>query len=62
MEIDEERSVFMVNEIGAVAIDLIAYDMDVNRANIAGILEGKRTVVGNTLYKGGVVGCCRFAS
>ncbi|UNK27787.1 hypothetical protein MNO11_23845 [Serratia plymuthica] len=51
MEIDEERSVFMANEIGAAVIDLIAYDMDVNRANIAGILEGKRKVVGNTLYK-----------
>lgn len=52
MEIDEERSVFIANEIGAAVIDLIAHDMEVNRANIAGILEGKRKVVGNTLYKG----------
>ncbi|HBC7417487.1 TPA: hypothetical protein ACKPUX_005240 [Serratia marcescens] len=52
MEIDEQRSIFIGNEIGAAVIELIANDMDVNRANIAGILEGKRKVVGNTLYKG----------
>ncbi|WP_049235131.1 hypothetical protein [Serratia marcescens] len=52
MQLDEERAVFMANEIGAAVIDLIAQGMDVNRANIAGILEGKRKIVGNTLYKG----------
>ncbi|MGK0688371.1 hypothetical protein ACSFC0_23775 [Serratia marcescens] len=52
MEMNEERAVFIANEIGAAVIDLIAQDMDVNRANIAGLLEGKRKVVGNTLYKG----------
>lgn len=52
MEIDEQRSIFIGNEIGAAVIELIAHDMDVNRTNIAGILEGKRKVVGNTLYKG----------
>lgn len=52
MEIDEERVVFIANEIGAAVIDLIEHGMEVNRANISGILEGKRKVVGNTLYKG----------
>ncbi|MGM1188169.1 hypothetical protein [Serratia liquefaciens] len=52
MQLDEERAVFMANEIGAAVIDLIAQGMDVNRANIAGVLEGKRKIVGNTLYKG----------
>ncbi|APS35480.1 MULTISPECIES: hypothetical protein [Serratia] len=52
MQQDEERVVFMANEIGTAVIDLIAQGMDVNRANIAGILEGKRKIVGNTLYKG----------
>ncbi|HAT2845330.1 TPA: hypothetical protein I8371_001876 [Serratia marcescens] len=52
MQLDEERVVFMANEIGTAVIDLIAQDMDVNRVNIAGILEGKRKIVGNTLYKG----------
>lgn len=52
MEINEDRSVFIANEIGAAVIELIAHDMDVNRANIAGTLEGKRKVAGNTLYKG----------
>ncbi|MCS4265038.1 hypothetical protein [Serratia sp. BIGb0163] len=52
MQQDEENAVFIANEIGAAVIDLIAHDMEVNRANIAGILEGKRKVVGNTLYKG----------
>lgn len=42
----------MANEIGAAVIDLIARGMDVSRANIAGILEGTRKIVGNTLYKG----------
>lgn len=52
MELNEENAVFIANEIGAAVIELITHDMEVNRANIAGILEGKRKVVGNTLYKG----------
>ncbi|CAI2511989.1 Uncharacterised protein [Serratia ficaria] len=52
MEIDEDRALFIANEIGTAVVELIAHDMDVNRTNIAGILEGKRKVVGNTLYKG----------
>ncbi|QGH64433.1 hypothetical protein [Serratia proteamaculans] len=52
MELNEEHAVFIANEIGAAVIDLIAQGMDVNRTNIAGILEGKRKIVGNTLYKG----------
>ncbi|QJU39676.1 hypothetical protein [Serratia marcescens] len=52
MEINEERAVFIANEIGAAVIDLIANGMDVNRPNIADSLEMKRKIVGNTLYKG----------
>jgi hypothetical protein len=52
MELNEENSVFITNEIGAAVIDFIAQGMEVNCANIAGILAGKRKVVGNTQYKG----------
>jgi hypothetical protein len=52
METDEERAMFIANEIGAAVIDLIANGMDVSRANITDYLELKRKTVGNTLYKG----------
>lgn len=52
METDEQRAVFIANEIGAAVIDLIANGMDVNRPNITDYLELKRKTVGNTLYKG----------
>ncbi|RYM65984.1 hypothetical protein BSQ98_09590 [Serratia liquefaciens] len=52
MELNEERVVFIANEIGATVIDLIANGMDVNRSNITDYLEMKRKNVGNTLYKG----------
>lgn len=52
MELNEERAVFIANEIGAAVIDLIANGMDVNRPNITDYLEMKRKTVGNTLYKG----------
>lgn len=52
MELNEERAVFIANEIGAAVIDLIANGMDVNRQNITDSLEMKRKIVGNTLYKG----------
>ncbi|MFT2797553.1 hypothetical protein [Serratia sp. N21D137] len=52
MEINEERAVFIANEIGAAVIDLIANGMGVNRPNITDYLELKRKAVGNTLYKG----------
>jgi len=52
MEINEERAVFIANEIGAVVIDLIANGMDVNRPNITDSLEMRRKIVGNTLDKG----------
>ncbi|WP_085337020.1 hypothetical protein [Serratia marcescens] len=52
MEMNEERAVFIANEIGAAVIDLIANGMDVNRHNITDSLEMKRKIVGNTLYKG----------
>lgn len=37
METDEQRAVFIANEIGAVVIDLIANGMDVNCPNITTI-------------------------
>ncbi|CAI0722893.1 hypothetical protein [Serratia grimesii] len=52
METDEQRAMFIANEIGAAVIDLIANGMDVNRAKITDYLELKRKTVGNTLYKG----------
>ncbi|MDE1512021.1 hypothetical protein PWJ72_21655 [Serratia nevei] len=52
MQQNEERAVFLANEIGAAVIDLIANGMDVNRPNITDYLEMKRKNVGNTLYKG----------
>jgi hypothetical protein len=51
MDTDEERVLFIANEIGAAVIELIANGMDVNRTNIADYLELKRKTVGNTLYK-----------
>ncbi|EFE93977.1 hypothetical protein [Serratia odorifera] len=51
METDEQRAMFIANEIGAAMIDLIANGMDVNRPNITDYLELKRKVV-CTLYKG----------
>lgn len=47
------NSKFVDKDINVAVIDLIAYDMKVNRANIAGTLEGKLKVAGNTLYKEG---------
>lgn len=52
METDEQRAMFIANEIGAAVIDLIANGMDVSRLNITDYLELKRKTVGNTLYKG----------
>ncbi|CAI1694340.1 MULTISPECIES: hypothetical protein [Serratia] len=52
MQQDEERAVFIANEIGVAVIELIANGMDVNRQNITDSLEMKRKIVGNTLYKG----------
>ncbi|CAI1523422.1 Uncharacterised protein [Serratia quinivorans] len=52
MELNEERAVFIANEIGAAVIELIANGMVVNRPNITDYLELKRKTVGNTLYKG----------
>lgn len=52
METDEQRAIFIANEIGAAVIGLIANGMDVNRPNITDHLELKRKTVGNTLYKG----------
>ncbi|CAI1800303.1 Uncharacterised protein [Serratia quinivorans] len=34
METDEQRAMFIANEIGAAVIDLIANGMDVSRLNI----------------------------
>ena len=52
MEADEQRAMFIANEIGAAVIDLIANGVVVNRPNITDYLEMKRKNVGNTLYKG----------
>ncbi|AYO37459.1 hypothetical protein [Serratia sp. P2ACOL2] len=52
METDEQRAMFIANEIGAAVIDLIANGVVVNRPNITDYLEMKRKNVGNTLYKG----------
>lgn len=52
METDEQRAIFIANEIGATVIELIANGMEVNRPNITDYLELKRKTVGNTLYKG----------
>lgn len=52
MQLNEERAVFIANEIGAAVIDLIANGMVVSRPNITDYLEMKRKNVGNTLYKG----------
>lgn len=52
MEPNEERAVFIANEIGAAVFDLIANGMNVNRPNITDYLDMKRKTVGNTLYKG----------
>ncbi|MEB7886051.1 hypothetical protein [Serratia fonticola] len=52
MELNEEREVFIANDIGAAVIELIANGMDVNRHEITDSLEMKRKIVGNTLYKG----------
>ncbi|CAI1511480.1 Uncharacterised protein [Serratia quinivorans] len=52
MEIDEERSVFIANEIGIAVIELIANGMEVSRQNIADNMEWKRRLVGNTIHKG----------
>jgi hypothetical protein len=40
-ETDEERALFIANEIGAAVVDLIANGMDVNRINITDYLELK---------------------
>lgn len=51
IETNEERVVFITNWIGAAVIDMNAQDMDITREDITGIHEGKRKIVGNTLYK-----------
>lgn len=42
MELNEERAVYIANEIGAAVIDLIANGMDVNRHNITDSLDIKQ--------------------
>ncbi|VEA64620.1 Uncharacterised protein [Serratia plymuthica] len=51
MELNEERALFIANEIGAAMIDLIANGMDVNRPNITDYLKLKRKTVGTRFTK-----------